>query len=632
MMAYIYIFALFFFTICNGQETSWTGAGGSNNNTITNPLNWSNGLPTTTSIVYVNNTSPSVTIFDLLFDEDTTIAELHINSTSPTINIFIVGAKLTVTGAFTLGNSYASPAWIYVKISGGGSFEIGPDCTATIYPIYSSSASILGNDEGENWFINKGIINFVKTDTGSSNTVVIGSSSDTQLLYIDSWGTWDVTDTQVQVQFYYVKQFNVYSGSILGTWIDTDTVSIQYYQTDFVLQDGAGGDATTTKRAAGDPVVIEYIQFYSVNYQYTSDYSPYYITSVVFNTTGVTISNSQFDRTNINFVFDGWLDSCNLTDNVVVNSTGSGAHAYFTGDSTFGSDIIFSGLDSSDFIIQIEDGGIIHLLSAIYFFGPVTIINNGTYAMESWGYNHYWDLAATFVNLGLIDVQDLSHYIYGSSFPGLTTATEIGTIYNMGTIQFTTGGYVNFNAGSGTFRQCKHGIVKFDYTDSAPGSVVLPEVYFSGALGALFPDDYTIYSSGDELFTWSKPTDILPYGNVDLVVKGPFEDVKGVSVPVLLILCFDKATTSATIFKLTDGCPDNSYPALLPFVSGDACSGDETPDNIKNLQDSASCPSGQNCGVDTGAPAGEDGTTSTANVSVASLAFIVSLVCLLLKF
>jgi len=97
-------------------------------------------------------------------------------------------------------------------------------------------------------------------------------------------------------------------------------------------------------------------------------------------------------------------------------------------------------------------------------------------------------------------------------------------------------------------------------------------------------------------------------------------------------VCFDKTDYSVSLYKFSDnkGCPDGSVQLIVgPYAFDDACS--ELTDDIKNLQDLASCRSAQNCGVDTGAPAGEPGTDA-ANVNVASLAFIVSLVCLLLNF
>jgi len=76
-------------------------------------------------------------------------------------------------------------------------------------------------------------------------------------------------------------------------------------------------------------------------------------------------------------------------------------------------------------------------------------------------------------------------------------------------------------------------------------------------------------------------------------------------------------------------CPDGERRLLDPILLGDACS--DLDDSIKELEEWASCPAGANCGINTGVPAGEpskDGAVS----NVASLAFIVSLVCLLLKF
>jgi hypothetical protein len=112
MIAYVYVLALIFLSITNGQVTSWTGGGGSSNNTFSNPLNWSNGAPTTTSIVYVNDTT--CTGCTIIVDQDVSVAELHMGAgaaNGPYIEI--VGVTLTVTNVFSLGSPSANARWRY---------------------------------------------------------------------------------------------------------------------------------------------------------------------------------------------------------------------------------------------------------------------------------------------------------------------------------------------------------------------------------------------------------------------------------------------------------------------------------------------------------------------------------------
>jgi hypothetical protein len=630
MITFVYVLALLFFTITNGQETSWTAAG--QNDTITNSANWNNGIPTADSIVYINDTIAG-TSFTVEFDEDFEISELHVNSTSPTITIKIIGVKLSVTKAFTFSNPSPS-AWIYIEITEGGSFEIGPDCVATIYPIYASSASIYGDDNTENWFINQGSITVLGNPASTSvQTVQIGYSS-SFTLHVDSWGTWDVSDASVFLSFSDIKSFNIYGGSLLGSWIDSDSVSIGFDDTNVIFQEGSGGDDT------GAPaVVIEYLYFDSTTSQSTTNFNTVPPKTVIFNTTGVTVSNAEFSSINIVFLYDGTLQDSNLTDYAVVNTTVSGVHAYFTGECYFVSYVIFSAYDSTDFIIKVVDyeSSFIHISAYIYFFGPVTVINNGTWSIEGGGWYTYWDTNAYFVNLGVFDVQDY-HYITGISFPGLAATSAIGTLVNMGTVQFTDGGYFTYQDATGSFRQCSHGILKFDYETTDAGESVFGKIFINGYIAALYRDTFTFSSFyGEDLFSWKDPTGTLPQGKLSYVYSGPDSgDLIPLDVPQLLCLSTD--TNTATVWAKEDleevlgvkVCPDKAFNFFQPYLDGDACS--DLDASIKDLADSASCPAGNNCGVDTGAPPGEDNNDSAASLNVASLAFLVSLVCLLLKF
>jgi len=264
--------------------------------------------------------------------------------------------------------------------------------------------------------------------------------------------------------------------------------------------------------------------------------------------------------------------------------------------------------------------------------GTVTLINNGTWIFDSNSYL-YWDVDAYWVNLGLLSVINYSNdFIQGTQFPGTKPVTDVGTLVNMGTIEFKNSGGLNFNQATGTFKQCKHGILKFGYgvdsTGTSPGSIKLPSIEIDGFIGFALGDDASVPSSGEALFSFvPEASGELPFGSFtglfDTITNGP-----GV-IDSSRIVCFSK-DGSVAVYSLIDDkiCPDGEYQTLLPNV-GSACSG--LPDGIKNLEDTASCPAGANCGIDTGAPAGEPNPNSAHSLAV-HLAFLVSLVCLLLKF
>jgi hypothetical protein len=93
MKAFVYVLAALFFVTISASDTTWTGEGGSGNNTASNPLNWSNGIPTATSVVYLNDTSCTGTC-TIIWDIDSTIAELHTNGSNGNGGyIQIVGGK-----------------------------------------------------------------------------------------------------------------------------------------------------------------------------------------------------------------------------------------------------------------------------------------------------------------------------------------------------------------------------------------------------------------------------------------------------------------------------------------------------------------------------------------------------------
>jgi len=263
------------------------------------------------------------------------------------------------------------------------------------------------------------------------------------------------------------------------------------------------------------------------------------------------------------------------------------------------------------------------MINTFALTGSVTLINNGTWYFNS-NSDLYFETTAYWINLGLLEVINYyNDFIQASTFPG--AGTGVGTVVNMGTIEFSNTGGLNFYDGTGTFRQCSDGILKFNFNGtSIPGTQNYPpQIYLAGYIGVAISSDFLISSGGDIVFNW-KPADntAIPQADVSFLSKG--------IDPLLLNLCFAK-TGEVTLYKRVDEpiCPTDTYsPFTILPLAADACA--SLPDSIKNLQ--ASCPATVVCGVDTGTASGPAGSPSSANVNAASLAFFVSLICLLFKF
>jgi len=294
------------------------------------------------------------------------------------------------------------------------------------------------------------------------------------------------------------------------------------------------------------------------------------------------------------------------------------------------SNAILAGYQS-DFTVQVDEAATVTMNNYFYLIGTITLINNGVWIYDSSSYMDF-NVDAYWVNLGLMQVINYSNdYIQGTYFPGLSTATDAGTMVNMGTITFSNHGGLDFQYGTGTFLQCKHGIMKWGYgvDGTNPGSVTLPSITIDGFIGFYFESASDVPASGSSLFDFVPEKDgNLPFGSFtslfDTVTKGP-----GV-LDSPRIVCFS-AGGSVDLYGLVDDvkCPQDYYQTLLPIAVGNACS--DLPASIKNLEDTASCPAGADCGIKTGSPAGEPNPNSAHSLAV-HLAFLVSLVCLLLKF
>jgi len=606
-------------------DTTWNGG---TNNTASSAGSWSNGIPTETSTVYFNNTACGGSC-TLIIDIDLTVFAFIINGTTASSgDITISGATLTVTDVFTFGNPYQK-ADISIKLEKNGVLEFGDNCQATIYPIYSPQQAIYPGDNTDNWFVNKGTVTILGLVDGTKNSVYLGGSGSSSLnLKANSWGSWVASDPTANFIINYIAAFNIYGGSFLGSWIDDTTVSFKFYGTNVILQEGAGGDQT----AGVNAVTFEYIEFGSSITQYTT-YSDPAPNTVIFNTTGVTITNSQF-KSHINVVFlaDGTLENCNVTDYALVNSssTVSGVTAYFVGDNVINGGI-FAGI-GTDFTIRIDKEASVSTPGGFSIFGSVTLINDGIWESTSSGTNYvYFDAKAIWVNLGVISVVSSSFYFQYSTFPTIDPPeTKVGTIVNYGTVEFVSGGGLYYYSNSiGTFHQGKNGILKFEYGDSDSGTVQFAEAILYGWIGVYFTKDYTISSFGESFFTWKVPADDIPEGDLNYIANGP-----GLLGDLEQLVCFSKTSLTARVYEIEDlttkippTCPTNEYQNLK-----DGNSNDNLPDKIKALEDQASCPATKGCGsIDTGVPAGGP-SPAAGNVNVASLAFIVSLICLLFKF
>jgi len=625
MIAYVSVLALFFVSLCSGQVTSWTGGGGGSNNTFANPLNWDNGVPNENSWVYINDTTCNGCY--IIVDENMVVAGLFLGATASTgPYLQIAGVNLTVTHAFTLGSSVAANYYFTsVEIQKGGVLELGASCVGTIY--YTGSTPITSSYNENNWFVNRGAISVLGNGgltAGSEYILYIGTSSSNPL-FIESYGSWNVTSgANVQLEFYEIAQFNIYGGSFWGSWVGTagsPVPSIEWYGVDVVFQNGAGGDASGAGAVTFNGVV-EFDSYYTQGF--TGTYSSPPPNALIFNTTGVTVSNALFSGVNIVFLHDGWIADSNFTSNTLVNSssTVSGVHAYLVG-SIWCDNSGVAGI-GTDFTVEVEAGATLTMTSDFALLGSVTLINNGTWIFKS-NSDLYFDAAAYWVNLGLLQVVTYSNdYIRGSTFDQ-TTVTDVGTVVNMGTIEFSSGGGLNFEYNTGTFLQCANGVLKYSFDGTTtPGTQNYPPtIKLDGYVGLAIATGYTIPTYGVTVFSWvPKDVTAIPSGDVSFITGGISD--------LLLNLCFSK-TGTVTLYNRKDQpiCPTDAYsPLLLLPLGSDACGA--LPDTIKTLQNQASCPASAGCGVDTGTPAAN--TPASGNVNAASLAFFVSLICLLLKF
>jgi hypothetical protein len=405
----------------------------------------------------------------------------------------------------------------------------------------------------------------------------------------------------------------------VGTFAGSSLVpSVYWYGSDVVLQEGSGGDAT----GVGAVTFEGAVSFESDTTQYFTGFSSTPPNSITFNTTGVTVSNAVFDSMNIYFFESGTLMDCNITSYSILNTTETDIIAHITGTNNIVTGSTFAGIDTN-FVVQVEEGTTMTMPAEFHLLGSVTLRNYGTWVYESSAYL-YFDEVAYWINLGLMTVETYSNdYIRGTQFYS-STYTEVGTFVNMGTLQLLSGGGLNFEQESGTLIQCKNAITKIQYGPTNPGTITLPTIIFEGYIGILIEGDATP-SDGTTIFTFIPDTTLGSF-------SGDIEDVlvEGEPLTWFPLVCTDK-TGKVKIYDAIDNnylCPDQETQILNPVVGG--C--DSLPDAIKNLQDSATCPATKACGIDTGVASGGNNDGSAANVNVASLAFLVSLVCLLFKF
>jgi len=373
-----------------------------------------------------------------------------------------------------------------------------------------------------------------------------------------------------------------------------------------------------------------------------STYSDPAPNTVIYNTTGVTISSSQFDNSiNIVFLAEGYLEDCNITDSAMVNSssTVSNVIAHFIGVNNYIDGAIFAGF-GTNFVIKVDKDSYVTMTGVFSLYGPVILVNDGTWVFNS-NSDLYWDKEAYWVNLGLLTVTTSSRdYIRYSTFPTVSPPEMVvGTMVNYGTIEFVSGGGFYYFSENGSFRQGKNAITKFQLGDSASGSVQLggPNVLY-GYIGVYYSAGYDLSSLGDSFFSWKIPADDIPIGDLKFVATGP--DYLNVPISTVQIVCFSETDLKAKVYNIKDLvdlyssplCPTDEYQNLKVDATGN----DDLPDYIKALENTGSCPANAEnpCGsIDIGKITAGTPPGSAGNVNVASLAFIiVSLICLLFKF
>jgi len=230
------------------------------------------------------------------------------------------------------------------------------------------------------------------------------------------------------------------------------------------------------------------------------------------------------------------------------------------------------------------------------FIGSFLFINNGTFVWQSDQY-FYTDPASVFLNLGLLSVVPYStDFILGSTWnasgSGLATSNAF-TMINKGNVQFSNGGALNFNAGTGNFYSCSGATLSFVFGSTSPAEGTFPFIALDGYVDVYYVNGATA-SSSVILFSWVTSFYTTTLNN--LFTGNVGESTHGVATP--LTLCFDGSNGDATLYTASSltvpgVCGTGAYQVANV---GSACG--SLPTALTSL--TPSCPRSVSCGYNTG--------------------------------
>jgi hypothetical protein len=620
MFACLLFSLLFIASNVHAQVTSWTGASGTNTS-FSNVNNWSNGVPTANSIVYINDTSCNTTgncnpTMDI---PQLTIAELHFSAGATLYDLYLyISGNLTVTNKVVLGAPSATTSYpIYVYFQ-NGNLTTSSGCTTTIY--YTSSGEWFSSDTSSSSYTgiwqNWGAVTVVSSQgaTGANpNQLQIGDYYSSSSLTIQNGGSITATDPAVILQFYY-SIFQDWGGSYTSTWTGETTPhqTIQWYACDVWLM-----SSSFTNMGP--------LYFYSPSSS-SYDYLSTGVNMVVFNVIGVNVTNGTFDGVNVLFNANGTCTNAYFTDDTFINST-MATQATLGGASTLSNSFLVCMNPAVKFQVIVASGSSLHYIGTNGLFGTAVLVNQGTLVFES-NDDMYMDVSAFWINLGLMNVISYNlDYIKGSYFPSLTTPTAVGTWINAGTIQFYSNGGLDFEQGSGNFYQLSTGVLSFLYgvptATSTPGSVQFADIALDGHIGIYFAPGYTP-STYQTLFTWKASDYTSAPNNMWSGSATVSSNDQAHTVPSPQQSCYDPTGGTAYAYPISAGLCSSQGTGYVTFsnsIAGGVSSLITDPTIMMIASQPPTCGAGMGCGQDVGISSNPPPSNGKSSGSILPISF-----------
>jgi hypothetical protein len=599
-------------------ETYWTGGGA--NNTWSNTDNWSNGVPTETSIARINSTG--CYNCEITVDEHIVLHSLYVTFGDYYGAQITITASITVTNTLYLGNETNAATWgVSIFLQDGGELHLADGSETWIW--YNYNRVIYTYTSGK--IVNNGTVN-IKSSAGQTGPsyVTIGYS-ESYPLTIDNRGAWKAEDPLLYVIFYEIDQFNHYSGNYTGTYVSstTDTypeATIQFRDTNFNIEGVDDDDNTDASET-----------FLGPTYYYSSSSNSYYyygsdVKRVVLNTTNINLAWARFEGVNILFNYNGTIRDSNFTSYATVNST-SGSTAFINGTNVLYSLLAFAAVNPGDALnVVIQNGAVLTSYGSsanLGIYGNTIFINNGQF--NDGDIRFYLDETAWLFNYGLITLANSDYLILSTSgFENNPNPTTVGNVVNRGTIELIESSTFSYYE-TGVYHQCSDGAIKYGIGltsgSSSTPSITFKETRLDGYFLLYLGDNYDLTNY---YYTALFSYDYSASSAKDVVFDGSFStQVTWETGTAIVLVCVYKTTgyvyiNEVTTSKLT--CDDWNYGSELftPLAAETVC------DGIIEFEDIvAACPKGS-CGTLQTKPIETPSAPSSSALLQASLALLLS--------